>query len=220
MSTLHSNLCARYGEYLSLNSSPRLFSGLRELNVPNPLNRWASSGVLESVGVCLRHAPSAVNRLTKRLPPRTAIIVGFAMASLCWLFIGLHPTIWTIIAGLAVFSIGEMTQAPRYYEYISDLAPKGQQGLFQGYAFLPVAIAWIIGGPFGGWLYANYAKQSSTPETVWFVIFGVGVIATILMAIYNSVVENRKQKRHKGHSPIPIPILVAVRESGFLFSAA
>ena len=60
-----------------------------------------------------------VNRLTKRLPPRTAIIVGFAMASLCWLFIGLHPTIWTIIAGLAVFSIGEMTQAPRYYEYIS-----------------------------------------------------------------------------------------------------
>lgn len=135
-----------------------------------------------------------VNRLTKRLPPRTAIIVGFGMASLAWLVIGLHPTIWTIFAGLAVFSIGEMTQAPRYYEYISDLAPKGQQGLFQGYAFLPVAIAWIIGGPFGGWLYTNYAKQSSTPETVWFVLFGVGVIATILMAVYNNVVGKREAK--------------------------
>ena len=135
-----------------------------------------------------------VNRLTKHLPPRTAIIVGFAMASLAWLFIGLHPTVWMIIAGLAVFSIGEMTQAPRYYEYISDLAPKGQQGLFQGYAFLPVAIAWIVGGWFGGWLYTNYAKHSASPETVWFVLFGVGVLATILMAIYNNVAGKQEAK--------------------------
>jgi len=137
-----------------------------------------------------------VNRLTKRLPPRTAIIVGFAMASLAWLVIGLHPTIWTIFAGLAVFSIGEMTQAPRYYEYISDLAPKGQQGLFQGYAFLPVAIAWIVGGPFGGWLYTCYAdpKHSNSPNVVWYVLFGVGVLATILMAVYNSVVAKQEAK--------------------------
>ncbi len=128
-----------------------------------------------------------VNRLTKQIPPRTAIVSGFAVSSLAWLVIGFHPTVFTIIAGLIVFSIGEMTQAPRYYEYISDLAPPGQQGLFQGYAFLPVAIAWIIGGPFGGWLYTHYAKQSSTPNAVWFALFGVGVLATILMSIYNRV---------------------------------
>jgi len=135
-----------------------------------------------------------INRFTRHIPTRTAIVIGFATSSLCWLIIALHPTIWTIIGGIAVFSIGEMTQAPRYYEYISDLAPKGQQGLFQGYAFLPVAIAWFAGGTFGGWLYATFARDASNPGVVWFSIFAVGVTATILMAIYNKVVERQEAK--------------------------
>lgn len=133
-----------------------------------------------------------VNFLTKKIPPRKAIIVGFAVSSLCWLVIALHPTIWTIVAGLVVFALGEMTQAPRYYEYISDLAPKGQQGLFQGYAFLPVAIAWFFGGTFGGWLYVTFAKHSTNPNIVWFALFGVGVLATLLMALYNKYVASRE----------------------------
>jgi hypothetical protein len=67
MSTLHSNLCARYGEYLSLNSSPRLFSGLRELNGAVPLNRsWASSAssrALEFVSAT-HHRPMFVAPVT------------------------------------------------------------------------------------------------------------------------------------------------------------
>ncbi len=126
-----------------------------------------------------------VNRLSKKIPTRSAIVLGFAVSTLCWLIIALNPNVWTIIAGMLVWSIGEMTQAPRYYEYISDLAPKGQQGLFQGYAFLPIAIAWIVGGPFGGWLYATFARESSHPVVVWYSIFAVGVLATLLMAGYN-----------------------------------
>ncbi|HTR81928.1 MAG TPA: MFS transporter [Bacteroidota bacterium] len=130
-----------------------------------------------------------VNRLTKHIPTRTAIVIGFAVSSLTWLLIALHPSLWIIIASMVVWSIGEMTQAPRYYEYISDIAPKGQQGLFQGYAFLPVAIAWMVGGPFGGWLYATFAHGASNPEVVWYSIFAVGVAATLLMAVYNKFVS-------------------------------
>lgn len=133
-----------------------------------------------------------VNFLTKKVPPRKAIISGFAVSSLCWLVIAVHPTVWTIVAGLIVFSIGEMTQAPRYYEYISDLAPKGQQGLFQGYAFLPIAIAWFVGGTFGGWLYVTFAKQSSHPNTIWLTLFGVGMLATILMWVYDRLITARE----------------------------
>ncbi|MGE5316057.1 MAG: MFS transporter [Acidobacteriota bacterium] len=132
-----------------------------------------------------------VNRLTKHLPARTAIVAGFATSSLCWLIIALSPSVWTIVAGLVVFSIGEMTQAPRYYEYISDLAPQGQQGLFQGYAFLPIAIAWFVGGPFGGWLYETFAKQQTNPNAVWYSLFAVGATATVLMSVYNIVVARR-----------------------------
>lgn len=136
-----------------------------------------------------------VNRLTKNVPTRTAIVAGFAVSSLCWLIIAAQPTLWTIIAGILVFSIGEMTQAPRYYEYISGLAPAGQQGLFQGYAFLPIAIAWFVGGPFGGWLYRTFAKEASHPETVWFTLFGIGALATVLMWTYNTIVTRAERRQ-------------------------
>ncbi len=129
-----------------------------------------------------------VNRLTKHIPTRTAIVVGFATSSVSWLLIALHPSLWVIIGSMIVWSVGEMTQAPRYYEYISGLAPKGQQGLFQGYGFLPIAIAWMVGGPFGGWLYATFAKGASNPVVVWYSIFGVGAAATLLMIGYNKFV--------------------------------
>jgi len=132
-----------------------------------------------------------VNRMTKHIPTGAALVVGFATCTLSWLLIALHPSIWVIVGSLAVWSLGEMTQAPRYYEYISGLAPKGQQGLFQGYGFLPIAIAWLVGGPFGGWLYVTFAKTSH-PSTVWYSIFAVGVVATILMAIYNKFIAMHK----------------------------
>jgi len=134
-----------------------------------------------------------MERLTRRLSTRTAILVGFCVSSLSWLVIWLHPSIPMIIAGIAIFALGEMTQAPRYYEYISNLAPKGQQGLFQGYAFLPIAIAWGVGGRLGGWLYQTYAKDAGTPGVVFLVIFGIGVAAALLMALYNWVVTARER---------------------------
>ena len=40
-----------------------------------------------------------------------------------------------------VVALGEITQQPRYYEYISRLAPPGQQGTYMGFAFLPIALS-------------------------------------------------------------------------------
>jgi MFS family permease len=134
-----------------------------------------------------------INRLTKKIPTRQAILLGFALSSLIWIIIGIFPSIPTIAAGIVAFSIGEMIQAPRYYEYISEIAPPGQQGLFQGYAFLPIAIARFVGDPLGGWLY-QVTKTSGNINLVWLALIGIGVLATVLMAIYNKVVtfqENR-----------------------------
>lgn len=141
---------------------------------------WAGAGA-----IILFQIP--LNRLTKHLHTRTAIVVGFALSSLIWIIIGLYPSIPTIAAGIVAFAIGEMIQAPRYYEYISEIAPPGQQGLFQGYAFLPIAIARFVGDPFGGWLYQT-SKAAGKPEMVWYALIAVGVGAAALMWVYNMVV--------------------------------
>jgi POT family proton-dependent oligopeptide transporter len=135
-----------------------------------------------------------VNQMTKHIATKQAILIGFGVSSLSWLVIAMHPTTWIIVAGVVVWSIGEMTQAPRYYEYISTLAPKGQQALFQGYAFLPIAIAWLFGGICGGWLYENYARATANPTMVWWVLFGVGALATGLMWLYNTVVTAQESR--------------------------
>jgi len=145
---------------------------------------WAGAGA-----IILLQIP--VNRLTKTLPTRTAILLGFAISALIWVIIGISPSIPTIAAGIVAFAIGEMIQAPRYYEYISEIAPAGQQGLFQGYAFLPIAIARFVGDPLGGWLYQT-AKAAGKPEMVWFALIGIGIGATILMALYNKVVGHHE----------------------------
>lgn len=125
-----------------------------------------------------------VNRLTRNIPTHQAILIGFAISSLIWVVIGIHPSIPTIVAGIVVFSIGEMTQAPRYYQYISEIAPPGQQGLYQGYAFLPIAIARFVGDPFGGWIYQT-SKSLGRPEYIWLSLIGIGLLAAVLMFFYN-----------------------------------
>ncbi|MGD0036818.1 MAG: MFS transporter [Bacteroidota bacterium] len=145
------------------------------------LQSWAGAGA-----IILFQIP--LNRLTKNIPTRSAIVLGFAISSLIWLIIGIYPSIPTIAAGIVAFAIGEMIQAPRYYEYISEIAPPGQQGLFQGYAFLPIAVARFVGDPIGGWLYQT-SKASGKPELVWFALIGIGALGTILMLIYNKIVK-------------------------------
>ena len=130
-----------------------------------------------------------VNRLTKNLAPITAIIVGFTFTILAWGVIMVHPSIFMIIAGMIIFSIGEQTQAPRYYEYIADLAPNGQAALFQGFAFLPIAIGWAFGGTLGGWLYKSFAKESNQPSMIFLVLLCIGILTTVLMSFYNLYIK-------------------------------
>jgi POT family proton-dependent oligopeptide transporter len=150
------------------------------------LQSWAAAGA-----IILFQIP--VNRLTKNIPTRTAIALGFGVSSLIWVIIGIYPSIPTIAAGIIAFALGEMTQAPRYYEYISEIAPPGQQGLYQGYAFLPIAIARFVGDPFGGWLY-EVSKAAGKPYYIWWSLIGVGVVGAVSMLVYNYFVSRQEAR--------------------------
>ncbi len=148
------------------------------------LQSWAGAGA-----IILLQIP--INRFTKNISTPNAILRGFAVSSLIWVIIGIHPSIITIAAGIVAFGIGEAIQAPRYYEYISKIAPAGQQGLYQGYAFLPIAIARFVGDPFGGWLYQN-SRASGHPEYVWYSMIAIGLLAAFFMYLYNRIVLKGK----------------------------
>lgn len=125
--------------------------------------------------------------LTRKIPALRAMMLGILISGLGWIFLAIHPSRGALVACLIVVAIGEITQSPRYYEYISRLAPEGQQGLFMGYAFLPIAIGYLVAGPLSGLLLHHYGEVMHQPQRMWWWITAVGVVTTVLMYFYNSI---------------------------------
>jgi dipeptide/tripeptide permease len=131
----------------------------------------------------------AINLLTQRLHAFNAIIIGTLITSLAWIVLILRPTVTGVVITLVAVALGEITQSPRYYEYISRLAPSGQQGTYMGFAFLPLGIGSLIGGPFGGWLMHYFGEEKHEPQMMWVVIVAVGVITAVLLWVYDKTVR-------------------------------
>jgi proton-dependent oligopeptide transporter, POT family len=131
----------------------------------------------------------AVNYLTRRIPAFPAVILGTVISSLAWLILAFRPTLWGAVMSLVVLAMGEIIQSPRYYEYISRLAPPGQQGTYMGFAFLPIGIGSLIGGWFGGSIVHHFGEVTHQPDRIWFAVTAVGLATAVLLAIYNKIVR-------------------------------
>jgi proton-dependent oligopeptide transporter, POT family len=130
-----------------------------------------------------------VTYLTRNMAAVRAIALGFLISGLSWIFLAVHPAMSTLAALLVVLALGEITQASRYYEYISRLAPVGQQGLYMGYAFLPIAIGYAIAGPLGGYLVHEFGEVLHRPADMWWVVAGIGVATAALMWLYDRIAK-------------------------------
>jgi len=129
-----------------------------------------------------------VNYLTKKVPAFSAIIMGTFITGISWLILAFYPSMWGAIATIVVLAIGEIVHQPRYYEYVSRLAPPGQQGTYMGFAFVPLGIGSLVGGWFGGKVLHHFGEVLNKPQWTWFVISGVGVVTTLLLLVYDRLV--------------------------------
>jgi POT family proton-dependent oligopeptide transporter len=130
-----------------------------------------------------------VTFLTRKLPAFATMTLGFLISSLAWILMAIHPTVPMVAGTLVGVALGEITQVSRYYEYVSRLAPAGQQGLYMGYAFLPIAIGYFIAGPLGGYLVHYYGEVVHKPQQMWWVITAVGIFSTLSMLAYDRIVK-------------------------------
>ena len=130
--------------------------------------------------------------LTKKMHAFHAIVLGTLVSSVAWILLIVHPSVWMAVATLVVVAIGEIIQAPRYYDYISRLAPHGQQGTYMGFAFLPLGIGSFVAGKFSGWLMRHYGEELHQPQMVWWWVTGVGIATTVLLWIYDKLVRAEK----------------------------
>ena len=141
--------------------------------------------ILVTDGITVICLTVLVNFLIRKIPAFQAVILGTFITSLAWLVLAFQQTVWGAVFSIFVLALGEITQQPRYYEYISRLAPPGQQGTYMGFAFLPIGIGSLIGGWFGGTLLHHYGEVMHQPARMWWVVTGVGLATGVALWIYD-----------------------------------
>ncbi|HYL62078.1 MAG TPA: MFS transporter [Candidatus Methylomirabilis sp.] len=134
----------------------------------------------------------AVTFATRKLPAFTTMALGILITGLAWVIPAIHSSMPLFVVTLIFVALGEITQVSRYYEYVSRLAPPGQQGLYMGYAFLPIGVGYFIAGPLGGYL-IHRSAEAAHPQQMWWVIVAVGVLTTLLLWIYDRIVKPSAQ---------------------------
>ncbi|MGB9430709.1 MAG: MFS transporter, partial [Candidatus Acidiferrum sp.] len=112
---------------------------------------------------------------TQKMTAFRAVLLGTLIAMMAFAILAVHSTIYAVYATLVVVAVGELIQSPRYYDYISRLAPSGQQGTYMGFAFLPLGIGSFIGGPIGGALLHHFGEVQHRPKLFLWALTAIGL---------------------------------------------
>ena len=156
-----------------------------------------------------------ITKVFGKLPPIKSTVVGtvnigFSMLiNLAPLFAGggVYLRVWDllplgslfIVLTVALIAFGELFAASRLYEYIGSLAPRGQEGLFLGYANLPMAIGALVGGPAGAFLFNGVMCRGAVklpsgllkldPKAAaagWIILSAFGLLSAASLYAYNA----------------------------------
>ena len=136
-----------------------------------------------------------VGFLVRRIPAMRAVALGALISGSAWLIMIAHPSAPLVVLTIFLIAVGEVVQQPRYYEYISRLAPAGQQGTHMGFAFLPIGIGSLVGGWFGGKLVHHFGEVTHQPARIWWAVTTVGVATAALLAIYDKSLVARARSK-------------------------
>jgi dipeptide/tripeptide permease len=137
----------------------------------------------------------ASSPLLEKISGHNVSILGLGFAS---------PVTVMMIAGIIVMGLAECFISPRYLEYFSLQAPKGEEGLYLGFSQLQVFFSSILGFGISGYLLTAYAPDPKglTPAQlvhaydnahyIWYYFAAIGLIAAIALLIYRKIYSNDK----------------------------
>jgi len=161
---------------------------LRELGESFPIGTFQAINPLAIIVLV-----PVVTALTRHMPAFRVIFLGSAVAAGSVFLLTLPASYVTIAAFFLFLSIGEALWAPRSYELIATIAPRGRESSYMGLSGLPFFVAKLGALPMSGWLLSEYCPPDGPrhSSTMWLVIGLSAVVAPVLMFGLRSVIEGR-----------------------------
>ena len=161
-----------------------------------------------------------ITSMMKKYTALTSMKIGMALIPISALFmsfgtqigtssiLGLHPVAFMMILGIIVQGIAECFISPRYLEYFSLQAPKGEEGLFLGFSHLDTFVSYLFAFGISGFLLEKYgpdprnfanaqefAAATANAHYIWYVFVGIGLLSVAALLIYGKVVYKKDKKQ-------------------------
>ncbi|MFH1050181.1 MAG: MFS transporter [bacterium] len=102
--------------------------------------------------ILLQFLVTFIVKNTRALP---TMLTGILFGTFGMLMLAFGNSIWIFMAGIVMFSIGEMTAHPKFISYLGTIAPPDKKATYMGFGFLYGMIGALIGEILGANLYAR-----------------------------------------------------------------
>ena len=115
-----------------------------------------------------------------------------------------HPITVMMIVGVMVQGLAECFISPRYLEFFSLQAPRGEEGLYLGFSHLHSFLSSLLGFGLSGYLLTAYCPdpKSIPPELlqhaydrahyIWYYFVAIGVASGIALVVYGRMTRGSK----------------------------
>ena len=147
---------------------------------------------------------------------------AFAMSLGPWLqsyagnsVIGLHPFTFMLVVGIAIQGLAECFISPRFLEFFSKQAPKGEEGVYLGFSHLHSFFSAIAGFFISGFLLEKYcpdpeklpkglsqseiANYYVNAHQIWYYFVAIALISGIALVIYAAICRKIDLKNNDQH---------------------
>jgi len=127
--------------------------------------------------------------------------------------ISFHPIAFMMIVGIMFQGLAESFISPRFLEYFSLQAPKGEEGMYLGFSHLHSFISSILGFGISGYLLDAYCPDprkfanheawqaaASNAHYIWYVFAGIALTSAIALIVYGLIVRRADAKKAAGYA--------------------
>ncbi len=120
-----------------------------------------------------------------------------------------HPITVMLITGIVFQGLAECFISPRYLEFFSLQALKGEEGMYLGFSHLHTFLSSLLGFGISGYLLTAYCPDPATlsPDMlahaydkayyIWYYFAGIGLTAAIALLIYGKATDAIDRKKIK-----------------------
>ncbi len=132
-----------------------------------------------------------VSRIVSERKALLTMVSGMSLGAVGFLLLAVSRNPWIFVAGISVFSIGEMTAHPKYYSFIGLVAPPDRKAVYMGYAFLYGVFGSLLGSNAGSFLYARMLEPVLHTDAVggratafWLMFAALDVCAALGLILF------------------------------------